>query len=72
MRLRQLRSALHAFCEEAAWQLAADTHEGYEVPFEVIESGRRDAPLYCYRPLTGAFNIGSLAQPARARGMLSA
>ena len=55
MRLRQLRSALHAFCEEAAWQLAADTHEGYEVPFEVIESGRRDAPLYCYRPLTADF-----------------
>ncbi|MCU0258847.1 MAG: hypothetical protein MUC84_02375 [Solirubrobacteraceae bacterium] len=55
MRLRQLRSALHAFCEEAAWQLASDTHEGHEVPFEVIEGGRRDAPLYCYRPLTAAF-----------------
>ena len=55
MDLRQLRSAMHDFCEEAAWQLAADTHDGHEVPFEVIESGRRDSPLYCYRPLTGDF-----------------
>ncbi len=55
MRLRQLRSALHAFGEEAAWQLASDTHEGCEVPFEVVASGRRDAPLYCYRPLTEDF-----------------
>jgi hypothetical protein len=55
MALRQLRSALHGFCEEAAWQLASDTHEGHEVPFEVVESGRRDAPLYCYRPLTADF-----------------
>jgi hypothetical protein len=55
MHLRQLRSAMHDFCEEAAWQLAADTHEGHELSCEVVESGRRDAPLYCYRPLTGDF-----------------
>jgi hypothetical protein len=55
MRLRQLRSALHDFCEEAAWQLASDTQAGEEVPFEVVEGGRRDAPLYCYRPLTADF-----------------
>ncbi len=55
MHLRQLRSAMHDFCEEAAWQLASDTHEGHELSFEVVESGRRDAPLYCYRPLTGDF-----------------
>jgi hypothetical protein len=56
MRNRQLHSALSAFAEEAAWQLAADTAGGAEVPFEVIEGGgRRDTPLYCYRPLTGAF-----------------
>jgi hypothetical protein len=57
MRNRQLHAALAAFAEEAAWQLAADTAEGAGVPFEVVESSgrRRDTPLYCYRPLTGAF-----------------
>lgn len=55
MHHRQLRSALSAFVEEAAWQLAADTNDGHEIPFEVITSGRRDAPLYCYRPLTADF-----------------
>ena len=55
MRLRQLRSVLHDHCAEAALQLAADTHDGHEVPFEVVEEGRRDSPLYCYRPLTAAF-----------------
>ena len=55
MRTRQLRVALRAFTEEAAWRLAADTAEGAEVPFEVAAQGRRDAPLYCYRPLVGAF-----------------
>jgi hypothetical protein len=57
MRNRQLHAALAAFAEEAAWQLAADTAEGAEVPFEVVELGgsRRDSPLYCYRPLTADF-----------------
>ncbi|WP_205699259.1 hypothetical protein [Conexibacter sp. SYSU D00693] len=57
MRNRQLHAAVAAFAEEAAWQLAADAAEGAEVPFEVVEAGggRRDVPLYCYRPLTGAF-----------------
>ncbi len=55
MRLRQLRSALHDHCAEAALQLAADTQDGHEVPFEVVEGGRRDSPLYCYRPLTAEF-----------------
>lgn len=55
MRLSQLRSALHDFCVEAALQLAADAEAGHEVPFEVVEGGRRNAPLYCYRPLTAAF-----------------
>ncbi len=55
MGLRQLRAALHAFTQEAAWQLASDTREGHELPFEVVESGRRDSPLYCYRPLTADF-----------------
>jgi hypothetical protein len=55
MRNRQLHVALGAFAEEAAWQLAAATEDGAELPFEVVTSGRRDAPLYCYRPLTGDF-----------------
>src|SRR3954447_7201400 len=57
MRNRQLHAALAAFAEEAAWRLAADTAEGAEVAFEVAELGgsRREAPLYCYRPLTAAF-----------------
>ncbi len=64
MRLRQLRSALHDFCEEAAWQLASDAGNGHEMPFEVVAGGRRDSPLYCYRPLTGDFireRTGALA-----------
>jgi hypothetical protein len=55
MRNRQLHVALAAFAEEAAWQLASDTTEGAEIPFEVVTAGRRDSPLYCYRPLTGDF-----------------
>jgi hypothetical protein len=55
MHHRQLRAALGAFAEEAAWQLASDTADGHEVPFEVVTSGRRGAPLYCYRPLTADF-----------------
>jgi hypothetical protein len=55
MRNRQLHAALAAFAEEAAWQLEAATSEGDQVPFEVVAEGRGDAPLYCYRPLTGDF-----------------
>jgi hypothetical protein len=57
MRNRQLHAALAAFAEEAAFQLASDTADGAEIPFEVVElgGGRREAPLYCYRPLTASF-----------------
>lgn len=55
MALRQLRSALHAFTREAAWQLASNAGEGDDLPFEIVESGRSDSPLYCYRPLTSDF-----------------
>jgi hypothetical protein len=55
MRNRQLYDALHAFAEEAAWQLASDASGGSDVPFEVVESGSRDSVFYCYRPLTGDF-----------------
>jgi hypothetical protein len=53
-----LRVALEAFAREAAARLAADTAQGAEVPFEIVEGGRRrrrDTPLYCYRPLTDRF-----------------
>jgi len=55
MRNRQLHAALSAFAEEAAWQLQSDASEGADVPFEVVAAGRRDSPLYCYRPLTADF-----------------
>ena len=55
MRNRQLHAALSAFAEEAAWQLQSDTSDGADLPFEVVAAGRRDSPLYCYRPLTGDF-----------------
>jgi hypothetical protein len=57
MRHRPLHTALSAFAEEAAWQLAEATDGGADVPFEIVESrgARRDTPLYCYRPLTETF-----------------
>ena len=57
MRNRRLHAALGAFAEEAAWQLASDAAGGEEVRFEVVELGgrRREAPLYCYTPLTADF-----------------
>src|SRR3954470_19553426 len=55
MHNRALHDSLAAFVEEAAWQLAAEVSGGAEVPFELIEQGRSTSPLYCYRPLTGAF-----------------
>ncbi|MEA2289543.1 MAG: hypothetical protein QOD55_1540 [Solirubrobacteraceae bacterium] len=78
MRNRQLHAALAAFAEEAGWQLHSVTAEGAEVPFEVVASGRRDAPLYCYRPLTGDFIaqrvslLGRLPSYLPALGALSA
>jgi len=74
MRNRQLRSALHAFAEEAAWQLASDLHEGHELTFEVVEAGgrRRDTPLYCYRPLTADFIDRRLSILARLPSYLPA
>ena len=34
---------------------SAETADGAEIPFEVVRGGRRDSPLYCYRPLTADF-----------------
>jgi hypothetical protein len=74
MRNRQLRSALHAFAEEAAWQLASDVSEGHEMTYEVVEAGgrRRDTPLYCYRPLTADFIDQRLSILARLPSYLPA
>ncbi|MEA2192077.1 MAG: hypothetical protein QOI73_2198 [Solirubrobacteraceae bacterium] len=78
MRHRPLYAALTAFAEEAAWQLAEQTADGAEVPFELVESRgrRRDTPLYCYRPLTEVFirsHVGVFARlgsyPAAARAL---
>ena len=55
MRNRQLHDALLRFCEEAAWQLAADACAGADVPYEVVETGRSESSFYCYRPLTADF-----------------
>lgn len=58
MRNRHLHTALFAFTEEAAWQLASDQGSGEdELSFEVDEIGsaRKASPLYCYRPLTADF-----------------
>src|SRR5215218_5677309 len=65
MRNRQLHGAVAAFVEEAAWQLAAETADGAEIEFEIVRGGRRDSPLYCYRPLTADFieqRVGLLAR----------
>jgi hypothetical protein len=57
-----LHGLIEAFTAEAAEQLAAETAAGAEVPFELVDTaggprGRPGGrvPLYCYRPLTGAF-----------------
>jgi hypothetical protein len=53
-----LHGAIEAFATEAAMALCAETASGAEIPFELVDAaggpnGR--VPLYCYRPLTGAF-----------------
>src|SRR3954470_19422415 len=72
MRNRQLHAALSAFAEEAAWQLSSDTSEGADLPFEVVAAGRRDSPLYCYRPLTVDFITERVSLLGRLPGYLPA
>src|SRR5258707_4408992 len=58
MRNRMLHGLLEAFADEAGMQLAYETSNGAEFPFEVVEepTGRgRGAVLYCYRPQTADF-----------------
>jgi hypothetical protein len=57
MRSRQLETAIEEFAEQAALRLQAHVEAGEEVPFELDSRSTRrgSSPLYCYRPLTGAF-----------------
>lgn len=56
MRSHTLNAALRRYVEEVAWTLSADTAEGAEVPFELVEErGARSTALYCYRPLVDEF-----------------
>jgi hypothetical protein len=60
VRSLQLQAALAEFVAQAAASLQADVLGGHEVPFELAsQSGRKRgaSPLYCYRPLTGAFIV---------------
>jgi hypothetical protein len=63
VRSRTLHDILEAFTADAAGQLAAETASGAEIPFDLVSTnaGSRSAPLYCYRPLTGAFIRDRLA-----------
>jgi hypothetical protein len=58
VRNRSLHTLLEAFTTDAAARLAAETADGAEIPFELVESDGRPGsrvPLYCYRPLTDEF-----------------
>jgi hypothetical protein len=58
VRSLQLQAALAEFVAQAADSLHADVLAGQEVAFELASRsarGRGASPLYCYRPLTGAF-----------------
>ncbi len=67
MRSRQLETAIEEFAEQAALRLQAHLEAGEEVPFELDSRSTRrgSSPLYCYRPLTGAF-IGERMPALRA------
>jgi hypothetical protein len=53
-----LHGVIESFAVEAAMALCAETASGAEIPFELVDTAggpRSRVPLYCYRPLTGAF-----------------
>jgi hypothetical protein len=59
-----LQAQLEAFTHDAALRLTRAIREGAELPFEVVQTGDRGAPLYCYRPLIAEFiraRLGLLA-----------
>ncbi|MGI8580496.1 MAG: hypothetical protein ACR2K9_08135 [Solirubrobacteraceae bacterium] len=76
MRNPTLRTLLRTFADEAAGCLGEQTAAGVEVPFEVSEQGDAGlwglrsgrTPLYCYRPLTGAFIAESRATLTASAG----
>jgi hypothetical protein len=79
VRSLQLQAALAEFVAQAATTLHADVLAGQEVPFELASHsgrGRGASPLYCYRPLTGAYiaerfpKLCSLDGYAHAAGLL--
>jgi len=58
VRNHTLHGVIEAFAAEAAMLLCAETASGAEVGFELVDAAggpRGRVPLYCYRPLTGAF-----------------
>jgi hypothetical protein len=66
MRDRRLHATLRAFAEEAAWTLAAETAQGADLPFDLIEEHGRGGPtLYCYRPDTEGFIAARSGELAR-------
>jgi hypothetical protein len=66
MRHRSLHDALRVFTTDVSAALAAEVAGGAEVEFELAAEGRSHrTPLYCYRPLTGAFIRERLGHPAR-------
>ena len=68
MRNSTLHGVIEAFATEAAMMLCAETASGAEIPFELVDAAggpRGRVPLYCYRPLTGAYI-------SERRGLLSA
>jgi hypothetical protein len=70
MHSRQLETVLTKFVEAAAAHLQAEIAAGAEVPFELSSQRGRggQTPLYCYRPLPGAFIAEREAVLARLPG----
>ena len=75
MRDRRLHGTLRAFAEEAAWTLAAETAQGAELPFDLIEEPSRAGhgpTLYCYRPDTAGFIAARGSELGRLENWLPA
>ncbi|MCW2968130.1 MAG: hypothetical protein JWM71_1902, partial [Solirubrobacteraceae bacterium] len=75
MRDRRLHETLHAFAEEAAWTLAAETAQGAELPFDLLEESSRSGrgpTLYCYRPDTAGFITAHSGELGRLENWLPA
>jgi hypothetical protein len=75
VRSLQLQAALGYFAGQAAAYLQADVLAGQEVPFELASQSARvrgASPLYCYRPLTGAFIAERFPELRRLDGYASA